>query len=259
MEFMYVHQGKGHVNLDGRIHEVSACTILCFHPFQLHRLMMEQESPFVRTLILFEPSLLDPYFRSLPQFRSFFQQLWKSGSISRVIGPLEEDPYISQLLHRFARKCSETRPEHLLESFVLFIISLLQWLECYTEQAPSKPQLASKPQFVPESRTAHHAGKIMEWIEEHFRESFNLEELAKALHLSSCHVSHVFQQATGSSISSYLTNRRIREACLLLKSTSLPLTDIGNRVGIPNVPHLCTVFKKMMNVTPLQYRKMFNA
>jgi hypothetical protein len=74
MEFMFVHEGNGRIFLEREVLEVLPGTLLCFHPFQLHRLVMEQHVPFIRTILLFDHALLDPYLRILPQLHAFFRR-----------------------------------------------------------------------------------------------------------------------------------------------------------------------------------------
>jgi AraC family transcriptional regulator of arabinose operon len=252
MEFMFVHDGAGRVYLEQEKADVLPGTLLCFMPFQLHKLVMEPHSPFVRSILIFEPSVLEPYLRIFPQLRSLFMQFMENPSFSHIIGPLPDQRQLNDLLGGFHTKTKEVLPEHLLESLAAFMISFLQLLQFLV------PRKWAAPMHKPAVDSTHHAGKIMQWIEEHYMQDFSLEHLGKELHLSSYYLSHLFREATGESISAYLTNRRIKEACLLLKTSTLPLQDIGRRVGVPNISYLCTMFKKVMNVTPMQYRKMFN-
>jgi len=67
-------------------------------------------------------------------------------------------------------------------------------------------------------------------------------------------VSRIFRQETGSSITDYLTARRIKQACRLLQTTSLPVDRVGIEVGLPNMSYFIQLFKKVTGVTPLKFR-----
>ncbi|WP_222430001.1 AraC family transcriptional regulator [Paenibacillus cremeus] len=252
MEFIFVHDGAGRVILEQEKAEVQPGTLICYMPFQLHKLVMEPRVPFVRSILIFEPSVLSPYLRIFPQLRSLFMQFVENPSFPHIIGPMADQRQLNELLGGFQAQIHESQPEHQLEVFAAFMIAFLRQLP------PLLPCKWVPPVSKATSGPTHHVSKIMHWIEQHYMDDFSLEQLGKELHLSSCYVSHLFREATGESISAYLANRRVREVCLLLKTSSLPLQDIGRRVGLPNIPYLCTVFKKVMNVTPNQYRKMFN-
>jgi YesN/AraC family two-component response regulator len=97
----------------------------------------------------------------------------------------------------------------------------------------------------------------MRWIEEHYREEISLETLAEETHLSKFYVSRIFREETGSSITDYLTARRIKQACRLLQTTDLSVEQIGIRVGYPNASYFIQLFKKVVGVTPLKYRNKY--
>jgi len=251
MEFMFVHEGTGRVILEQEKADVTNGTLLCFMPFQLHRLVMEPGIPFVRSILIFDSSNLEPYLRIFPQLRTLFMQLSDNPSFPHVFGPLTDQRWLNELFEDFHVRTNESLSEHLAEHFTTFMISLLQKLQFFV------PRRREASIQTMSAAVNHHAGKIMQWIDEHFADEFSLSRLSRELHLSSYYLSRLFREATGENITMYLTNRRIREICLLLKTSSLSLQDIGYRVGMPNIPHLCTVFKKTMNMTPTQYRKMF--
>lgn len=94
----------------------------------------------------------------------------------------------------------------------------------------------------------------MQWIEAHYADQVSLDDLAEALHLSKFYVSRVFSQETGSSITDYITTRRIKQACRLLQTTILPIEHI-NEIGFPNASYFIRLFKHVVGMTPLKYRK----
>ena len=49
----------------------------------------------------------------------------------------------------------------------------------------------------------------------------------------------------------------VRKAALLLKETALQVQEISNYVGYPDNNYFIKVFKKMYNMTPSEYRKVY--
>lgn len=82
-----------------------------------------------------------------------------------------------------------------------------------------------------------------------------LERLATELYVSPSHISHVIHQETGKPLSKHITARRIQEGCKLLRTTANPIHEIGRRIGYGSAAYFCRVFKKMMGVTPEQFRQ----
>lgn len=95
----------------------------------------------------------------------------------------------------------------------------------------------------------------MDWIENHYTAPFRLDDLAKSLHLSPYHVSHLFKEATGVSITDYIATRRIHRSIQLLTATKRPISLIAEEIGLSNSSYFCKLFKSRTGVTPHQYRK----
>ena len=173
----------------------------------------------------------------------FFLYLRQSNLSCQVIQVADT----SQFDTLFQRYCPRDTELMNTEAFALFFMLFLTTL---------KDQWIVKTQADKESKLRHicYAEYVMQWIKFHYYEEFTLAALAKELHLSSFHISHLFHKATGSTITEYLIYRRLREACLLLKTTFLSLQEICDRIGISNISYFCQLFKKRLGTTPAQYR-----
>ncbi|SFT24893.1 response regulator [Paenibacillus sp. BC26] len=86
---------------------------------------------------------------------------------------------------------------------------------------------------------------------------FKLEELLSVLNISVTHFYNMFKQETGKSFISYLIEYRIEQAKgLLSQQKQLKTYEVGERVGYPDYPHFTKLFKKVVGVTPSEYRKI---
>lgn len=251
MEFLYVHEGKGQLILDQKAYKVSSGMLLLFQPFQLHQVQMEvaKDSPFIRSVVIFEPNLISPYLTALPHLQKFFRHLWHDTLEVNFIRQLEDGNDLDLLLRQFHQNFTApwASPEEHLEETILFLINFLR------TQRP----LWQKYDLIKEKATQHprHPVEIIiQWIEQHYTEEFRLETLASSLHLSPFYLSRLFHSATGSSITQYITARRIREACLLLQTSSLPIGYVGQTIGLSNPSYFNQLFKRETGITPHQYR-----
>lgn len=245
MEFIYVLQGEGSAIIDQNIYPFRPGSLMYFQPFQLHRVKADipEKTFYIRSKLLLEPSIFDSYLRKFTALYRFFQYLWQSNLNCQVIQVTNP----SQFDTLFVLYKSRHKELELAEGFALFFLLFLNTVK---DQWTVQNQMEREVQL----RHIHYAENVMKWIDSNYHEEFTLESLVKELHLSRFHISHLFRKATGSSITEYLTHRRIREASLLLRTTSLPLQEIGNKVGICNVSYFCQLFKKNVGVTPTQYR-----
>ena len=93
------------------------------------------------------------------------------------------------------------------------------------------------------------------YIEDHFRDSVMVAEVAKKTGLSPSHFATVFRQATGQTIVEYLQRRRVEEAKALLTNTRKIVTEICFLCGFANLTHFNRVFRRWTGSSPRQYRQ----
>lgn len=246
-ELLFVYRGKGRVIVNQQTYELKKGMLFFFQPFQLHKVHVEvsPQTPYERSIMHFDPLTLDSL-SLFPGLNAFFKQL-QNGVNALHAFDLENDyEYIYETCEIFHKSLQKSNWE---EDSQLF---LLQLLSCIRSNIPEpKIELSSTKTFRP----LYYSERIMQWIEDHYMEPFDLERLSDELHLSKSYVSRIFKRETGSSLTEYLTIRRIKQACQLLQMTNKPIEFIGENVGFGSVSYFIQVFKKMVGTTPHQYRR----
>lgn len=246
LELLFIHEGHGVVEVEGRSYELESGALFCFQPYQLHKLEIpfRKDNRYVRTNLTFDPRFLEPYLAPYPKLQAFLRFLSK-GTLPAPKFAFAENQFMALMTsHVPAVEKSGEEPE----ARILFLISLLRYLQL------SVIAQAELPAEDWSGKKTAHIEAIMDWIERDFRQPFRLERLAEELHLSSYYVSHLFRQYTGLSLTDYVTARRIREACVLLGSSDMPVQRIAHEVGRFSAPYFCKLFKKHKSMTPLDYR-----
>lgn len=71
------------------------------------------------------------------------------------------------------------------------------------------------------------------------------------------HLNRLFLKHTGTSIHQYLLSVRISAAKKLLINTALPMSVLAEKTGFGSKTHFSSAFKKVVGITPSQYRKHF--
>ncbi len=84
--------------------------------------------------------------------------------------------------------------------------------------------------------------------------SANLNSTAKHFCLSPTYLSRKIKEMSGSSFINLLQEARIREACFLLRTTDMPITEISHEVGYANTYYFYQLFEKYLKCTPGKYR-----
>jgi AraC family transcriptional regulator len=96
---------------------------------------------------------------------------------------------------------------------------------------------------------------VVEYIEEHLDADLTLEQIAAVAHLSPYHFARQFKVATGLPPHQYVIARRIERAQQLLHDGALSLAEVAVSVGFSDQSQLTQSFKRLVGVTPGQFRK----
>jgi len=83
--------------------------------------------------------------------------------------------------------------------------------------------------------------------------------LAGMCALSEYHFARMFRESFGLPPHQYLLARRVNRAKELLRSSSLPLSEIALACGFSSASHFTNRFRQAMGATPGEYRKAFLA
>lgn len=93
------------------------------------------------------------------------------------------------------------------------------------------------------------------FMKKNLDERHSLESLASISGLSVSQYSLLFRKKTGRSPMDYFTNLRMQGACRLLDNSTLRIGEIARRVGYNDPFHFSRIFKQVMGLSPLHYRK----
>jgi AraC family transcriptional regulator len=96
---------------------------------------------------------------------------------------------------------------------------------------------------------------VVEYIEEHLDASPTLEQMAAVARVSVYHFARQFKHATGLPPHQYVILRRVERARELLQvRTELSLAEVTTEVGFSDQSQLTRHFKRLVGVTPGQFR-----
>jgi len=85
-----------------------------------------------------------------------------------------------------------------------------------------------------------------------------VKELAEKLNVSSGYLSDMLRTQTGQNAQQHIHNKLIEKAKEILTTTPLSVSEIAYRLGFEYPQSFSKLFKTRTNVSPLEYRKMFN-
>ncbi|WP_127533938.1 response regulator [Paenibacillus kobensis] len=96
--------------------------------------------------------------------------------------------------------------------------------------------------------------KIRQYVRSRIGEEITRDELASHVYLNPAYLSRMFKKETGLSLSDAIIQERIQEARRMLEETEYKISDIAEKVGYASLGSFSNLFKRVVGVTPQQYR-----
>ena len=100
-----------------------------------------------------------------------------------------------------------------------------------------------------------HVNQALQYTREKFNSVITIENVAKLTGLGISNFCKQFKKATQMSFHQYLNVFRIEKACSLLFGTEDSIGDISKKVGFTETKTFCRVFRKLMHLSPTEYRE----
>ncbi len=241
VEILAVNGGEIELTLDGASIILQAGMIVCISPGQLHgfRGMTPDAQcdififPLQHLLFMSEDHDQRRYLRSLADGKLGFPLYLSENSIAL------------QIVRQIIRIHKQLPPAYEMETKALLLLLIVQ--------------LTQTDAFVPLRPTRHSdlCKEILTYIHQHYMEKLTVSDVATAVGISPTYFSTFFAQHFFQHFSEYLRCYRIEQACALLASTSMTVTDVALATGFSSGSHFIRQFRMVKGVTPFAYRKTY--
>ena len=98
---------------------------------------------------------------------------------------------------------------------------------------------------------------VLEYVKDNHSHPIEVKELAKLVHLSVSQFERRFRKVFQISPLKHIMNVRIRSACLMLTATNDTIAAIALDCGFYDHSHFTRNFRKIMGISPKDYRKQY--
>jgi AraC family L-rhamnose operon regulatory protein RhaS len=125
-------------------------------------------------------------------------------------------------------------------------------------QAP--PPEVPRAQVIPwvSASTSDHALKPMvAYLVAHCHEELSVEGLARTFATNRTTLQTRFKKGTGMTVGQYVIQLRVQIAALLLRDTSLTVSEIMERTGFNDPSHFARMFKRNTGRSASDFRALF--
>jgi len=96
--------------------------------------------------------------------------------------------------------------------------------------------------------------KAIVYIESNYTNNISLKIVATHVHLSPAYLSRIFNKKTGSGLTDYLAQVRLKNAKQQLRMSAATIDQISVATGFNSSSYFSAIFKKNEGVTPSEYR-----
>lgn len=179
----------------------------------------------------------------------------------RAKSPLRNQQHLSIILNTLCRKAAEAGGVH-----PLYIDDLSTRFAVLINEVNSLTGISALPGEMIHKYcllVKNHAMKgysavtkeIISYIDFHYTEDLNLNFFAKMFNISKTYLSNLFRKETGSTLTEFIHQVRMRKAITLINSSALPITAIATACGYNDINYFIRIFKRTYGLSPKQYQK----
>ncbi|MCU6794726.1 helix-turn-helix domain-containing protein [Paenibacillus sp. WQ 127069] len=193
------------------------------------------------------------------QFEYFFTVLGKGGHTSKEIINL-----INYMCFTFTKELSDFPAEYVEMWKQTALGPMTEALQIYETAEEIKQtylavliQVEENWKGIRESRNNRHLiYQVRQYIEENYANSdMSLQLLSEQFGMNKSYVSRIFKDEFGENFVDYLAGIRIQHAKQMLEDTQLPIQDIAVQIGYVHYFTFIRAFKKLIGISPSDYRK----
>lgn len=229
--------GNGGYWIDGQRYDLLPGDVVLVDAGCVHRPEFDADSAYERIIVYISPDFLQRSSTATCDLRDSFK-----GQRGHV---LRSDKKVSRHLQALAGTLEQELSGGEYGHDILSGGILLRLLVEITRELRQSDVLLPGP-AQPKSK---RAAQIMHYIDEHLTEELSIDDLAERFYLSKFHMMRLFREGTGTSINTYLTQRRLMLARELI-GKGMPATESCFRSGFGSYSSFTRAYGKFFGTTP---------
>ncbi len=254
VEMVYVRSGRGTHVVGDRAYELYPGDCFVLQPGEQHG--FGRKTKLALTNFMFHPRLLKPYrpqLLEIPGFVQFFslEPLFRAESAFRYKHHLP-----AALQREFVDTADRLEHEYVTRREGSKLCCTCMFLELLVLLSRSYQEVLAKGNAVDHfSQQKSIVDTAVAYLEQNFEKNLKVKDVAYTAYVSPSHLTHLFTEVTGVPLHEYLTNLRIDQACLKLRTTPQRVSEIARAVGFDDPAYFSRLFRKRTGRSPLGFRK----
>lgn len=244
LELNFILNGTGHYIIENNSYPIEKGDIFLINNSEHH--MAVHDGSLTMLVYVFDTGFIWDRPEEYDYVKPFFER--SSHFSNKVSQNSPAWPLIRANLLRLRKEYSEQREGWPLLIKAYLMAALGEFYRYYQEMDALKANTSTTIAYA-------RIRSVVEYIHDHFSEHLTLSQLAAHAMVSKNHLSAVFSDTMKLSLFEYIEQVRIHHARQLLQTTEESILDIALMSGFHSSSYFNRVFKKIMDMTPGQYRK----
>lgn len=235
-------RGTGSIKVEGKHYEIQEGDIVLLSPNELYHCAVNSETYHERIVLYISESVLADFpYETEGVFDAFTKREKGSGNLicAAAVRSVGADQILSTLLKLFQAPTSTGK-----------LLSLCKVIELLIQLR----QVAAPAVQEPRSHDNTLIDDILVYINQHYKEDFNVSAIAEVFSIHKSYLSHLFTQHVGMSLWNYVILRRIHSFNDLLRK-GFSIEEASYQVGFQNYSNFFRLYKKHTGMTPMQFKK----
>ncbi|GAA3996018.1 AraC family transcriptional regulator [Hymenobacter fastidiosus] len=241
-ELVYIPSGGGRRHIGKHIARFEEGELVFIGPNLPHlSFSYGRQDPYEQIVLQLRADMMGEAFWQLPELAAV-QQLFTRSHQGLSFGP-ETRASVGAALREMITQPSFQR-----------LLTLLQVLQQLAEAPDVLVLHAGSGSLGKYGKEKERLNQIYHHIQQHYGRTIEVAELADLANLSVPAFCSYFKKMTGQTLTDFVQEYRVNQACLLLL-TEAPITDVSYASGFNNLSHFNKTFRKISGQSPSAYRK----
>lgn len=229
--------GSGGYVVEGRRYLLKPGDVVMVGSRCVHRPEFESGSPYGRIIIYISPEFLQSHSTADCDLEEYFY-----GRAGHVLRPDERgQKQLLEIARELERELAGSHYGRVIVSNGLLLRLLVAIGRGFLQPTASRPE-----------PTQPKDGKILDilrYIDNHLAEDITIDMLAERFYISKFHMMRRFREETGSSVHTYLSDRRLMLARDMIRN-GIPATDACFQCGFRSYSSFSRAYGKLFGTTP---------
>ncbi len=242
-EVYYLLKGEVEYWVDGRIIRMQTGDLLLINPMELHRPMVNPDSPVYERIVLW---INKEYLENLHSDQTDLSRCFDTSlpAHTHLIQPsVAERSALTARMGELVREYYSRELGSSLSAYGLFLQFMVQ-LNRMAQQEKVRPEQTQQLSALVE--------KVLSYIGQNLSEPMTLEKIAEQFFVSKYYLSHTFSREVGVSVYRYILLRRLLLARQLL-ATGEPAGQVSRSCGFSDYTSFYRAFKSEYGISPREF------